>query len=410
MKLILFFAAAAAAAQPVTLSLEDAVERALSSHPNMTVMRSALAVTAAEMGEAGSLPSPEFRLSTRNFDFDPLTVEERTAVAIRYSPPRPRELRLRQRIVSARQHAAEAEVRLTAGRLAAEVRYAYRRAALAARRSELQDQVLRLRQRIKSTIDRQVAAGLKEADEADLAELAAGEAQSDLQRARALAATEKRKLARLIDPEAKLEFTLSAAPSLFTVAPEPPLIAGLVAHALQSRGELDVQTGACLEHAAEMRAARNEIYPWFSFAQLTYRTNTLPSRSPWGYQVGVDLPLFRPAASARARLAQARLARCEMQKTALATQIRHEVEESADALDALRAELHELDRLQSGPAERAAERARAALALGRAEQVDLLNAEARILDLRDRWLERRIRYAELEARLELALGAPPRDQ
>jgi outer membrane protein, heavy metal efflux system len=408
--LIFLLAAAAASAQPVTISLDEAVERALSTHPNMSVMRSALAVSAAEMGEARSLPSPEFRLSTRNFDFDPLTVEERSAAAIRYSPPRPRQLRLRQRIVSARQHAAEAEVRLTAGRLAAEVRYAYRRAALAAQRSELQDQVLRLRQRIKTTIDRQVAAGLKEADEADLAELAVGEAHSDLQRARALAAAEKRRLTRLIDPEGALEFALAVDPSLFMVASEPPRIAGLVAHALQSRGELDVQSGACLEHAAEMRAARNEIYPWFSFAQLTYRTNTLPGRSPWGYQIGVDLPLFRPAASARARLAHARLARCEMQKTALATQIRHEVEESADALEALRAELHELDRLRSGPAERAAERARAALSLGRAEQVDVLNAEARILSLRDRWLERRIRFAEMEARLELAVGAPPQDQ
>jgi outer membrane protein TolC len=70
--------------------------------------------------------------------------------------------------------------------------------------------------------------------------------------------------------------------------------------------------------------------------------------------------------------------------------------------------LGEIERLRAGAAERALERARGALASGRADRVDVANAEARVLGLQDRWLQRRLDYAALQAQLESAVGAEMR--
>jgi len=57
-----------------------------------------------------------------------------------------------------------------------------------------------------------------------------------------------------------------------------------------------------------------------------------------------------------------------------------------------------------GVGEKALERSRAALQQGRADGFEVLVVEARRLSLRDRWLERRMDYARLEAQLEIAVG------
>jgi outer membrane protein TolC len=316
-----------------------------------------------------------------------------------------REFRFRQEGIRARQQSAEAELRATRARIAAAVRYAYRCAVLAEERVNLARRALDLRRGIRSTVFRQVSAGLKEADERDLADLTVDEAESELRRAAMLAEADRRKLARLVDPSGSMRFSLAVDPALLAVAALPER-AVLVDRAVQSRAELDAMGGACREYAAAGKLAGDQRYPWFSFVEVTHRITAIPDRGAWGFKFGVDLPLFRSRASAEARVAAARRARCEMQKQALRSQIRNEVEESAGTLEELQRELAELDRLRSGPGERALERTRTALALGRAEKVDVLNAEVRVLGLRDRWLERRMQYAEIEAKLETALGVP----
>ena len=63
-----------------------------------------------------------------------------------------------------------------------------------------------------------------------------------------------------------------------------------------------------------------------------------------------------------------------------------------------------MDRLRSGPGQRALERVQLALSKGRADRVAVLDAEVRMLSLQSRWLERRLQYVVLEAQLETALG------
>ena len=145
-----------------------------------------------------------------------------------------------------------------------------------------------------------------------------------------------------------------------------------MARALQSRAKLDSMDGACREYAAAEKLARNERYPWISFLEVTHRITAIPDRGAWGFKFEVDLPFFRSAAAAEARLAAAQRHRCEVERQALETRIRHEVADAVTALDAAWRELAELDRLRAGPAERAVERMRAALQLGRADAIPAL--------------------------------------
>jgi hypothetical protein len=120
--------------------------------------------------------------------------------------------------------------------------------------------------------------------------------------------------------------------------------------------------------------------------------------------VGVELPLFRSAAKAEVGIAGAEAARCRLEERALRVRVRQEVEEAAALWGDGMAELEKLEAVANGPAARALAHTRAALAAGKADRAELLVAEARQLGLRDRWLEKRLELAGLEAQLEIAAG------
>jgi outer membrane protein TolC len=273
------------------------------------------------------------------------------------------------------------------------------RAAVAAR-------LVELRKNKRRTLLRQVSAGLKESDEKDLADLDVDEAENVLRRAVAVARIEKRKLASLVEPTGTLAEDLAMDPDLLSVPASFTADTELVQKALSRRAEMEVIQATCGEYEVEQKLAKNKRYPWISFVEVSYRVTYLPERGPWGWKFGVDLPFFRSAAAAEAKIAAAREARCHTQYKALATTIRSEVETAIANLEALRSELVDVDRLRSGPAERAFQRAQVALKAGRADHIDVFDAEARLLTIQDRWLERRVQYLDLESQLEAALGGP----
>lgn len=402
--LLLLLATLNAPAAPAELTIDDAVALALRHHPETRAIRAAEAVAAAQLSVARALKQPEFRFSRNNLDFDPLTFEERSTLGLRFYLPRPLELNFKQQAARARQGVAASESRAAEARLAVETRWAFRKAVIAEERSRVAARLAELRRELHKTVLRQVSAGLKEADESELAALGAAEAESELRRAASQAETERRTLHRLIDGAGAMEWVLAPQPALLDhPAPLPPGTA-LWALASESRAELEAAAMECRLYQAAESLARHERYPWLSFAQVTHRTTPMIDRGAWGFQLGVELPLFRTAASAQARLAAAQRTRCELERQALQARIQAEVEERASALHDLRRELEELERLRAGPATRAATRLHTALAAGTADQVEVLNAEARLLNLRDRWLQKRLQYAAAEAQLEAALG------
>lgn len=390
------------------LTVEEAVQRALRNDPSVSVARASLMVAAAEMTAARSLPTPEFRMSTGSFDADPETVKERTTVGLRFSAPRPRELALKHAIAKAREQAAQSKVQVSEARVAGTVRLAFRRAVLAENRAAVAARLLEIRKNRRRTLLRQISAGLKESDEKDLADLDVDEAENAFRRAFAAVKIEKNRLASLIGPTGVLEEDLVMDPDLVSV-PTPLVADAEIMHqAISRRAELDVVQATCKEYQLEQKLAKNELYPWISFVEVSHRITYLPERGPWGWKFGVDLPFFRSAASAEAKIAAAREARCRIEHSALTTKIRSEIVAAIANLEALRSELADVDRLRSGPAERALQRAQAALRAGRADHVEVFDAEARLLTIQDRWLERRLHYLDLESQLEAALGGPLR--
>lgn len=383
------------------LTMEDAVARALATHPDLAAARASRAVFRFQTQAARALPAPEFRMTFNNLSLDPEMGEIRNSVAWRWSPPRPRELPLKARIAAARQRAAEAGILAAEARVAAAVRHSYRRAALAAERVQLNEQATALRRQMVELTRRQVALGLKESVETDLAEMALADMQAGLLRIESVAATEKRRLARLLDPAADVSFSLEPPP----VSTPLPDRAAVLTQALRTRAELGQAAATCQQGEGELAFAANGRYPWVSFVQVTRRLGPEAAvRGPWGIQVGVDLPVFRSAAAAESRVAGANVERCRLEEAALRERIRRDVDDALTQFQASVAELVKLEQLAAGPGSKALEGARAALSAGRADRLDVLHAEARQLSLRDRWLERRLEFTQIEAQLELAAG------
>lgn len=384
-------------AQPA-LTVEEAVAMALKNHPDASAVRAARLVSSAQVEATRALPQPEVRMSFNNFGIDPETLEGRTNVGLRWSPPRPREMGLKKQVAQARQSGVEASVRGFEATLAAETRMAFRRAAIAAERVRVAEQAAALRGKVLDVVKRQVAAGLKEATDADLAELTVADAEVELRRVRAAAAAEKRVLLRWMAVDS--DFALVSESGLL----EAPEAVALRSEPLTMRAELLQAASACKESELLASLAHNQRYPWISFTQVTRRVSAIENRGPWSFQFGVDLPLFRTSAKAEWKIAEAQGVRCRAQQRALESQVRNEVAEAVAALEAARLELIELDRVRVGAAARALDRTRMALENGRADQMDVLLAEVRTVALRERWLERRMEYAQLEARLEQAVG------
>lgn len=303
------------------LTMEQAVALAVQHHPD--------AVADFSVRAAAVLPDPEFRFSTNSFAIDPDLGNMRNSASIRWRPPRPGEISFR---------------RLVENRLAAAVRHAFRRTVLAGQRAQTAERTATVRRKMLDVIRRQIAAGLKESIDSDIAELA-------------LAAAEKQKLVRTVGP---------AAP----------------------------------------RGARNQRYPWLTYVQVSRRLTTQQDAGFWSVQLGVNLPLFRSAAPAETRIAEARVTRCQREREALRGHRRAEAEETVEWMRVAAAELTHLDGIRRGPAARAVAHLQEALAAGRTDRLELLNAETRVLSLQDRWLQSRLEYAALEARLELAAGSP----
>ena len=398
MRPALWFALALAAPAEV-LTLDEAVRRAVDAHPDVAAARAARAVATFSIAAARVLPAPEFRVTTNNIAADPEMAELRNAVAWRWSPPRPRDWTLRTRIAEAKRAETEGAIRAVEARVAAETRAAYRRAAVAAERAALAARAVELRAEMLELVRRQVAAGLKERVEADLADLAREDADVARRRADSAAALERRRLARLTGGD----------PSALTLAAPGPVAAvdvpAVTAAAVAARAELKQNAGVCAAADGETALAASGRYPWVSFVQVTRRLGVEQiARGPWGFQVGVDLPVFRSAAAADRKVAQAQAARCRLETKAIEARVRREVEDAAAQLELAAAELTRLESLLDGPATRALESVRQALAAGRADRVDLLTAEARRLSIRERWLDRRLEAADLESRLDAAAG------
>jgi outer membrane protein TolC len=280
-------------------------------------------------------------------------------------------------------------------------------AELTGQRAELAARTVNLRREMLEVVRRQVASGLKPSIEADMAELAKGDAEVDHHRLSAQVETALLGLSRLINLQGGSGFTLVPSLSATSDPSFPPPEASLVAaRAMENHPGLAAQAAACQSVDADRAVATNQRYPWLSSIQVSRRLSRPSDAGNWSVQVGVNLPLFRSPAAAAERIAAVRHQGCLLELEALRSRIRREAEESAEALRQAAGQLARLNALATETATRVLEQTRKALATGLADRFDLLTAEARQLSLRDRWFQHRLEYATLEQRLELAIGGP----
>lgn len=384
------------------LTLERAVEQALASNPELGAERAARQAAPFQLQAARALPVPEFRMSFTNLSVDPELADSRNIAAWRWAPPRPNEISLKIRMAKAMAGQTEADIRLAELRLSAKVRNLYRRATLSTERAKLAAQVAALRREILEVTRRQIALGLKESPEADLAALALADAENEEHARQSEERLARLRLGHLVYRAGHAEdYSLEPPPA------SPPKVdrAALSDHALRSRGELRRAESACDRTKSALALARNQTYPWISGIQVTRRFGTdLTARAPWGIQAGVDLPFYRSAAKAEAGLAKAAAERCVLEERSVRQRVSREVEEAAARMESAIAELARIESMTLGPARRLLDSTRQALAAGRADRIDVLLAEVRGFTLRDRLLARRLELADIEMELDLAAG------
>lgn len=396
------------------LTLAEVGELARQQSQDLAAARTRAGAATAQIAVARAVAPPVFRWASQNLGYDLDRLDYRANAGVQWSPPRPGEWRAKTAGAAAHAREVAAQIRSIESRVAAEARLAFRRLAIGEERLRLVRQWADQHAERLSVVRRQVAAGIKEPADADVAELALAEAEAECQQALRQVGLERAALARLIgwppdavaiDPVAMDSVaTNSAASGPGELEGESRPAADRIADAIRQRSETHQWQAACDQAAASETLASLRRYPWLSSVQVNRRmlfSNAAPS---WGIQFGVELPLFRSPAVAEWKAAGTTRQSCAAQLLAATEAIRREVTAALDAVAASSSGLADLQRLYQGPGARIVQRLRDALAAGRSDLSEVLAAEARQSALRERWLARRLDHAKLEYQLEIALG------
>jgi outer membrane protein TolC len=385
-----------AVAQPLTE--DEAVRIALATSPALAAARLDAKAAAAQVSGAGRLNSPVLRLGVTDIASEFLDPDsKRNNIGIAWAPPRLGELDAQSAAARAVNADADADAALASLRLAAEVRVLFRTIGILDEQTQLAQQALQLRQQILATVNEQIAAGLKSVLDRGLAEIAVEDARAlpdQIAAARRLHALRlSQRLQRPVD---------SVAPSRLQTAVRYDR-AVLVAQAKSARPENAAAAARCTAANSRLRAARYELFPWFSNFQVIRRTGRLELPGAWGVQASIELPVFKLRWNS---IAQARfqLESCSTKAQAQAAAIQNEVEEMLQRIDSAAAEINGPRRAAIELAERHFAAANDQLAAGLADKLEPALAATRVLAARQSYLNKLLELQTLEAGLRMAAG------
>lgn len=387
------------------LSAREAVVLALVRNPELLALRQGQAVAQAYVSRARTLPNPELRFSVSDIDTDPdgdgLV---KNTVGIRWSPPRPGELALKSRIEQSRVDEVAGAVGVAEQRLAAEVRLLHHTLSLIDEQIRIADETVRIRQEILAVVQAQVASGVKSALDLNMVELSVAEARAVPDRYRLERRVQFARLAAKLDLPRNYQVRLQSEGD--PLAFRPPRIEQerMVASALEHRMEVKSAGARCARAELGVKAANRQRYPWFSFVQLSRRAAVGEDPASWGFQWGVNLPLFNWRGSGELQANSAELAQCRLQQQAVKAGIAAEIEELRLRLELAAKELEAQAQAMGPESERNLERARAALAEGQADATEFLLAQARQLTARMAYVTKLMDVRALEIALEQAAG------
>ncbi len=386
------------------LSAKEAVTLALARNPELLALRKGQAIAQAYVSAARVLPSPEVRYSVSDIALDPDEMgSRRHNVGLRWHPPRPGELALKSRIEQSRVDEVTGSIGVAEQKLAAEVRLLHQTISLIDEQIRIAGQAVRLREEILGVVNAQVKAGVKSVLDLNMIELSVAEARAVPERYQLERRVQTARLAAKLDLPRNYEVRLQNEGDPLAVQPLPIEREKLIARALEHRMELKAADARCARAQLSMKAAGRERYPWLSFVQVNRRLAGVDDPASWGFQLGVEIPVFRWR-SDTLQASAAEVAQCRLQQQAVKASIGAEIDELRLRLESAAREL-DAYREQMGPlADRSLERSRAALTEGQADAVEPLLAQARQLGVRLAYVSKLMDVRALEIGLEQAIG------
>jgi cobalt-zinc-cadmium efflux system outer membrane protein len=387
------------------LSAREAVALALARNPELLALRKGQAVAQAYVSQARTLPNPELRFSVSDIDSDPDGEGlVKNTVGIRWSPPRPGELALKSRIEQSRVDEVAGSIGVAEQRLAADVRLLHQTISLIDEQIRIADETVRIRQEILAVVQAQLKAGVKSLLELNVVEISLAEAHAVADRYRLERRLQFARLAARLDLPRNYQVPLQSEGDPLAFRPPQIERERMVASALEHRMEVKSAGARCARAELGVKAANRERYPWLSFAQVSRRAAVGEDPASWGFQWGVDLPLFNWRGGGELQAGTAELAQCRLQQQAVKAGIAAEIDELRLRLELAAKELEAQAQAMGPEAQRNLERARAALAEGQADATEPLLAQARQLTARLAYVTKLMDVRALEIALEQAAG------
>jgi outer membrane protein, heavy metal efflux system len=406
------FAALLAAAEtpPASVNLSDgisareAVALALARNRQLLAFRKARAVAKGAVSEAKALPDPELRTGRFDFENDQASVwSQNYSLALRWSPPRPWERGLKGNQALGKVSEVEGDIASSEQRLAAEVRLLHMSAVFLDEQIKLADASLKLRERIVEFVAAQVGAGVKNALDQNIAELALADARSQPDAYRLDRRLALMRLAAELDLPNSGGLRIQVEGDPLSAPQHAPVTVSLMETALARRPEFSIAAARSSQVEALLDLRKKERYPWVSFVQFSREFARGGAPDTWGFRLGVDLPVFKWSGY-RLRAPQAEIEQRQLETNAVKSRINLEIEELTERLREVYRELQSLRKNVEPLAGRGVEFSERVVAAGQGDQLLRLTAEARLISRRQAALSKLYDYRRLEIELDRALG------
>lgn len=391
------------------LTADQAFALALAHNPQLAVAEAEAAVAESEIESAKQLENPTLRLT--NFAIDD-TVAGRPGLNLGLRAPIPRPGSIHARVAAARSVAEGAKSRSDAARrrLHSEIR---RHFALLAHLTADLDELTRAaaladqrRQQLSARVEQAVATRV----DLSLAEVAHAEVVDEAGRVRGEITRTEAALTQLVAPGTTQRYRVD--PGELRTTDVLLDTAALTEKAVAARPELRASQTRTAEAQADVYLAKNEAWPWFSWAQVNYNfraqsTATAATGAPaLGFGLALDLPLFswnlRKIKAAKAVVRQR-----ELEERAAVAVVAGEVAAARARVEQADARVREIETKLLPQIDDAARHAEAALAAGGLDAIEALEIADRQVAARRAHLEALYQRRDAMLELEAALGVAP---
>lgn len=384
----------AARADDTPLTLDDAIEQAVRSHPGLSAARLGRPVAQAAIDVARQRPNPDLTLEeTKETPRDALTLTFPIETAGKRGS--------RIRLAEAGAATGEAELARLEMEVRTDVRRAYYALRAAERRVEEADALQALAGRARDAAKERFDAGAASRLDLLQAELAAAQTANEADGARATVASARAALNVLVGRPPQSPTVAAGDLGAGTVPDVDTAMELAAAHST----ELAVLDGRIREQNARAALARAQRWPDFGLEGAV--THRAPGEFEWGWRAGVSLtlPLFHHRA-AEAKLEELVLAQLQAQRAAQASMLRGTIVSAETIASSRRLQyLRYRDEILPKAAEVEA-MAEDAFRSGQTNLLAMIQTVVAIRDIRNKAIDAGVEYQNALADLERALGAP----